>query len=48
VARANGSGSEERFDQRLNQRMSDLRFDILKWNFVFWITQLAAIIGFLK
>ena len=39
---------EERFDQRLNQRMADLRFDILKWNFLFWVTQLAAIIGFLK
>ena len=39
---------EERFDQRLNQRMADLRFDILKWNFLFWVTQLAAIIGFLR
>ena len=39
---------EERVDQRLNQRMADLRFDILKWNFLFWITQIAAIIGFLK
>jgi hypothetical protein len=39
---------EERFDQRLNQKISDLKFDLLKWNFLFWITQLAAIIGFLK
>lgn len=39
---------EERFDQRLNQRMADLRFDILKWNFLFWVTQLAAIIGILN
>jgi hypothetical protein len=39
---------EERFDQRLNQKIADLRFDLLKWNFLFWVTQLAAIVGILN
>ncbi len=39
---------EERFDQRLNQKIADLRFDLLKWNFLFWVTQLAAITGILN
>lgn len=38
---------EERFDQRLNQRIADLKSDLLKWNFLFWVTQLAAMFGFL-
>ncbi len=29
------------------ERMSDLRFDILKWVFLFWIGQLAAMAGIL-
>jgi hypothetical protein len=39
---------EERFDQRLNQKIADLRFDLLKWNFLFWVTQLTAIVGILN
>jgi len=39
---------EARFDQRLNQRIADLKFDLLKWNFLFWVTQLAAIVGILN
>ena len=39
---------DERFDHRLNERMADLRFDLLKWNFLFWVSQLAAMIGILS
>ena len=39
---------EDRFEHRLNERLSDLRFDLLKWNFLFWIGQLAALIGILS
>jgi hypothetical protein len=39
---------EARFDSRLNERMSDLRFDLLKWNFLFWIGQLAAMTAILN
>ena len=40
--------AEARFDSRLNERMSDLRVDLLKWNFLFWIGQLAAITAILN
>ena len=51
--------AEERFAYRLNdeiskfrvemvERIGDLRFDILKWNFLFWIGQLAALMGLLS
>jgi hypothetical protein len=51
--------AEERFAHRLNeeiskfrvemvQSMSDLKFDVLKWNFLFWIGQLAALMGLLS
>jgi len=51
--------AEERFAYRLNdeisrfrvemvERIADLRFDVLKWNFLFWIGQLAALMGFLS
>jgi hypothetical protein len=39
---------EERFDRRLNRKIADLPFDLLKWSFLFWVTQLAAIIGILN
>jgi hypothetical protein len=39
---------EERFDRELSQKIADLRFDLLKWNFLFWVTQLAAIVGILN
>ena len=29
-------------EQRFDRRLSDLRFDLLKWSFLFWIGQLAA------
>ncbi|MBI3048354.1 MAG: hypothetical protein HYY76_08570, partial [Acidobacteria bacterium] len=35
---------EERFERRL----SDLKFELLKWNFVFWIGQLAAMTAILN
>ena len=49
----------ERFERRLNeelasfrvemvQRISDLRFDLLKWNLLFWIGQLAALTAILS
>ena len=51
--------AEERFKHHLNeelskfrvemiQQMSDLRVDVLRWNFLFWIGQLAATIGILS
>ena len=51
--------AEERFADRLNdeiskfrvemvQQLSDLRFDLLKWNFLFWIRQLAALMSLLS
>ena len=42
--------SEEIWTFRLEmvERISDLRFDILKLNFLFWIGQLAALMGFLS
>lgn len=30
------------------ERISDLRFDLLKWMFLFWIGQLAALTGILS
>ena len=47
------------FEQRLNnelskfrvemlREMSDLRFDLLKWTFLFWVGQLAATIAVLN
>jgi hypothetical protein len=39
---------EERFERRLNERLSDLRFELLKWNFLFWIGQLAAFTAILN
>ena len=35
------------FRLEMIERMSDLRFDLLKWNFLFWIGQLAAMTGIL-
>jgi len=29
--------------ERLERRLADLRADLLKWSFLFWISQLAAI-----
>ena len=51
--------AEERFEHRLKseisqfrvemvERISDLRFDLLKWNFLFWIGQIAALTGILS
>lgn len=34
---------EERFGRRLAQELGVLRFDLLKWSFLFWIGQLAAL-----
>ena len=47
------------FEHRLNtelstfrvemlREMSDLRFDLLKWTFLFWVSQLAAIVAILS
>ena len=40
--------AEARFDHRLDARMANLRFDLLKWNFLFWIGQLAAMTAILN
>jgi hypothetical protein len=37
-----------RFRVEMVERMSDLKFDILKWNFLFWIGQLAAMTAILS
>jgi hypothetical protein len=44
-----------RFDRKLDEEMSKLRlemaalkFDLLKWNFLFWIGQLATLTGILS
>ncbi|HEY5617538.1 MAG TPA: hypothetical protein VIK60_06300 [Vicinamibacterales bacterium] len=39
---------EDRFEHRLNERLSNLRFDLLKWNFLFWIGQLTAMTAILN
>jgi hypothetical protein len=45
---------ERRLDQntallseRFERRLADMRTDLLKWSFLFWITQVAAIAGLL-
>jgi len=44
---------EEKFERRLSEEISSVRVDmhkiqanLIKWMFIFWITQIAAIIGF--
>ena len=37
-----------KFRVEMVERMSDLRFDVLKWNFLFWIGQLAAMTAILS
>lgn len=39
---------DERFERRLSQRLAELRFELLKWTFVFWIGQLAAMTAILS
>jgi hypothetical protein len=41
---------ERRLDvhtERVDRRLAELRADLLKWSFLFWISQLAAIAGML-
>ncbi|MBI2187105.1 MAG: hypothetical protein HYU37_08255 [Acidobacteria bacterium] len=35
-------------DERWARRNADLKFDLLKWNFLFWIGQLAAMTAILN
>jgi hypothetical protein len=35
-------------DARIERRLSDLKFELVKWNFVFWIGQLAAMTAILN
>lgn len=49
------STATDRFDRRLAEEMSSLRnemattrLDMLKWSFVFWIGQVAAMAGLLS
>jgi hypothetical protein len=35
-------------ERRLELNMRDSEIRILRWNFLFWVTQLAAIAGILK
>jgi hypothetical protein len=37
-----------KFRLEMVQSMADLKFDVLKWNFLFWIGQLAALMGLLS
>jgi hypothetical protein len=45
----------ERFDRRLTEEsaklrleMANLKFDLLKWNFLFWIGQVAVLVSVLS
>ena len=45
----------ESFEHRLSEEtaklrldIADLKFELLKWNFLFWIGQLAALVGVLR
>ncbi len=45
----------ERFDRRLTEEtaklrldMADLKFDLLKWSFLFWIGQVAVLVSVLS
>lgn len=35
-----------RFDAKLDAKLADLRSELLKWMFLFWITTLGALIAF--
>ena len=35
-------------EERFERRVSDLRFDLLKWSFLFWVGQLAAMTAILS
>ena len=35
-------------DERFERRLAELKFDLLKWNVVFWIGQLAAMTAILN
>jgi hypothetical protein len=41
---------EERLDRRIAEvsAMATLKFDLLKWNFLFWVGQLAALTAILS
>ena len=34
-----------RFDAKLEQRLADLRTDLVRWMFGFWVTTLIALAG---
>jgi hypothetical protein len=34
--------------ERFERRLADMRADLLKWSFLFWISQVAAIAGMLS
>ena len=36
-----------RFDARLEQRLAELRVDLIRWMFGFWVTTLMALAGLL-
>lgn len=38
----------ERFERRLAEETGRLRFDLIKWSFLFWIGQLAALTAILS
>ena len=37
-----------KFRVEMLKEMSNLRFDLLKWTFLFWVSQLAAIVAILN
>lgn len=39
---------EERFERRLAEEIGNLRTELIKWMFIFWIGQFASIVGVLS
>jgi hypothetical protein len=36
----------QRFDAKLEQRMADLKAELIKWMFLFWLGTVATMLGF--
>ena len=39
---------EERFERRLAQEVGNLRSELIKWMFIFWMGQFVSIVGVLS
>jgi hypothetical protein len=40
-------GNSARFDAKQEQRMADLRTELIRWIFAFWVTNFIGIAGLL-